>query len=128
MQRQETIELKKPLKGPNDQKFYKVVIREPGFDEYLEYGDPYTVAEAIGGTPFAVENAEVIRQYIKLCLVEPADPQILSQGNALLARKVKNVILNFFRPDEAEGEGFATLPTNLPSAASGTPPSEASKT
>lgn len=112
MRRTEIIPLKKPLKAPNDQLVRQIVIREPTYDEYLEYGDPYTVAEALGGTPFAVENAEVIRQYIKLCLVEPADPQILTQGNAALGRKVKQTILSFFRPDEAEGEGSETLPTN----------------
>lgn len=128
MRRTETILLAKPLKGPNDLLIKQIVIREPTFDEYLEYGDPYTVAEAIGGTPFAVENAEVIRQYIKLCLVEPVDPQILTQGNAALGRRVKQTILSFFRPDEAEGEGLETSQMNLPSAASGTPLSEASKT
>ena len=127
MRRTETILLKKPLKGPNNQMFDKIVLREPTFDEYLEFGDPYTIAQAAGGTPFAVENVEVIKNYIKLCLVEPADPQILQQGNANLGREVKERLFSFFQPDKTEGEGFATSQMNSPSEASGSAASEASK-
>ena len=125
-----TIDLQngKVLKGPNGETFTKVIVREPTFDEYLIHGDPYTVAQAQGGTPFAVENEDNIRAYINLCLVEPKDPQILKQGNALLARQVKNAILSFFRPDEPAGEVSATSPTNSPSEASGAEASTKSET
>lgn len=114
-----TIPLAKPLKGPNGLEVKQITLREPTFDEYLAYGDPVTIAQAEGGTPFVVDNEEVIRQYIALCLVEPKDPQILSQGGARLGRAVKQALMGFFQPDEPAVEASETLPTNSPSAASG---------
>lgn len=113
-----TIKLKTPLKAPGGP-VHEIVMREPTFDEYLTYGDPYTVAGSRDGTPFMVENAEVIGQYIRLCLVEPKDPATLAQGNARLARKVKDAVLGFFRPDDQEDEASVTSQTNSPSEASG---------
>ncbi|MDA9521628.1 hypothetical protein XI06_15065 [Bradyrhizobium sp. CCBAU 11434] len=98
-----TIPLKKPLiapEGPVNQ----VVLREPTFDEFLVHGDPYTVARSVGGVPFAAENPEVIAQYMKLCLVEPKDPQVLRQGKARLAKEMKEALLSFFHPDAAASE------------------------
>lgn len=112
------ITLKKPLKAP-DGPVHRIVLREPTFNEYLTIGDPYTVAGSRDGTPFMVENAEAIGQYIRLCLVEPKDPATLEQGNARLAREVKDKLLGFFRPDDPENEVSATSQTNSPSAASG---------
>lgn len=112
------IKLKKPLRAP-DGPVHRIVLREPTFNEYLTYGDPYTVAGSRDGTPFMVENADVIAQYMRLCLVEPKDPAILEQGNARLAREVKDKMLGFFRPDDPENEASPTSQTNSPSAASG---------
>ncbi|CUT12541.1 hypothetical protein BF49_3621 [Bradyrhizobium sp.] len=93
-----TIPVTKPLISPEGE-VKQVVLREPTFDEFLSYGDPYTVARSIGGVPFAAENPEVIAQYMKLCLVEPKDPQILRQGKARLAKEMKEALLSFFHPD-----------------------------
>ena len=107
MGEREVIRLKKPLLSPEGP-VNQVVLREPTFDEYLVHGDPYTIAASRGGSPFMVENADVIAQYIKLCLVEPKDPAILSQGKARLAREVKERLLSFFQPDVPDGEASAT--------------------
>jgi hypothetical protein len=115
------IKLAKPLitqAGPISQ----IILREPTFDEYMSFGDPYTVAAGTGGTPFAVENPEVIRQYMAICLVEPKDPALLSQAGARVAREVKDKILSFFQPAEVEAEAPATLPTSSPSAATASAP------
>lgn len=98
-----TIPLKKPLVAPEGD-VKQIVIREPTFDEYLVHGDPYTVASSKEGNPFIIENADVIAAYIKVCLVEPKDPAILSQGKARLGKEVKEAVLGFFRPDAAGGE------------------------
>ncbi|WP_027523345.1 hypothetical protein [Bradyrhizobium sp. Ec3.3] len=107
MSEAKTINLKKPLQSPEGE-VKRIVLREPTFDEYLVHGDPYTIAASAGGSPFMVENAEVIATYIKVCLVEPKDPAILSQGKAKLGKEVKEAVLAFFRPDAETGEASAT--------------------
>jgi hypothetical protein len=99
---------KKPIKGPNDTLYTKIILREPTFDEFLVHGDPATVAQAAGGTPFLVDNEEVIRAYIALCIVEPPDPQLLKQCGARVAREVKQKLLDFFQPDVWTAEPPAT--------------------
>lgn len=116
------IPLKKPLQAPEGP-VNQVVLREPTFDEYLTHGDPWTIAFATDGTPFSVENVDVIKKYITLCLVEPKDPAILHQGKAMLAREVKNSLLGFFQPDDAKVAASATSGTNSPSPGSGQTPS-----
>jgi hypothetical protein len=101
MSEQAIINLKKPLVSPEGP-VSRIVLREPTFNEYLTHGDPYTIAASAGGNPFMVENADVIAQYIKVCLVEPKDPAILEQGKARLAKEVKEAVLAFFRPDADE--------------------------
>lgn len=110
-----TIPLSKPLRAPNNEMIKQVILREPTFDEYLAYGDPFTVAQSSGGTPFVVENEEIIRRYIALCLVEPKDPALLEQGNARLGRALKQGLLNFFQPDVPEAAASEKSPTNSPS-------------
>lgn len=97
----------------------KIVIREPSYSEYLEIGDPYTVAGTkSGGQVFMVENAEVIKAYIALCMVEPKDPALLEQASARVGRDVKQAVLGFFQPAVETSAASATSETNSPSAAS----------
>lgn len=98
-----TIKLKKPLQSPEGE-VRQIVLREPTFTEYLQEGDPYTIAASQGGNPFMVENADVIARYIKICLVEPKDPATLEQCKARVAKEVKESLLSFFRPDAADEE------------------------
>lgn len=120
MGERKTIPLKKPLQGPNGLVVKEIVLREPTFDEYLENGDPYTVAASQSGIPFMVENADVISKYVNICVVEPKDPQILrSQGGARVAREIKEALLSFFHPDAPAEEDLATSQTNSSSEASG---------
>lgn len=102
-----TIILKKPLQAPEGE-VKQLVFREPTFDEYLIHGDPYTVASSKEGNPFVIESADVIAAYIKVCLVEPKDPAILSQGKARLGKEVKETVLSFFRPDFETAEASGT--------------------
>lgn len=114
-----TISLKEPLKGPNNTKIDKIVLREPTFDEYLAFDDPYTVMSSREGTPYVIENAESIRNYIARCLVEPKDPALLSQAGVRVAQQVKRAMLSFFQPDAPVKEGSETSPTSSSSDASG---------
>lgn len=113
------IPLSKPLRAHGGESIKQIVLREPTFDEYLDVGDPYTFAASNEGTPFAVENADVIKRYIELCLVEPKDSLLLKQAGARVAREVKEKLLAFFRPGATADEASVTSETNSPSAASG---------
>lgn len=109
------IPLKKPLQAASENgivEIKQIVLREPNFDEYLTHGDPYTVASSKEGLPFVVDQPDVIATYIRLCLVEPKDPAILSQGGARLGKQVKEAVLSFFRPDAPAAAVSATSPTN----------------
>jgi hypothetical protein len=114
-----SIALKKPIKGPNGAMFNAIVLREPTFDEVVAREDPYTVAVSPGGIPFVVENSDVIRSYIDLCLVEPADPALLKQADLHAARKVRQAILGFFQPDAGEPAASGNSRTRSRSRASG---------
>ncbi|HWL06725.1 MAG TPA: hypothetical protein VNQ99_17615 [Xanthobacteraceae bacterium] len=111
MRDQVTIQLKKPLSSPAGP-VNRIVMREPTFDEYLQIGDPQTVAMSAEGTPFVVENTEVIKQYFAVCLVEPKEVEVLSQASAYVAREVKQKFLGFFQPDTTEEEASETSPTS----------------
>lgn len=104
-----TIPLAKPLVTQAGS-ISQIVLREPSFDEYLQYGDPYVVAGAKDGTPFGVENVDVIRQYLSVCLVEPKDPALLSQAGARVAREVKDKLLSFFQPAAASDKKLDAAP------------------
>lgn len=122
MREKVVIQLKKPLRSPQGD-VHQIVLREPTFDEYLSHGDPYEVAYTSDNVRFAVEQTEVIKRYIGVCLVEPKDPATLAQGGAWLAREVKEALLGFFRRDNQEspdeGEASGTSQTTSPSPGSG---------
>jgi hypothetical protein len=110
-----TIKLDKPIKahgGPCK----AIVLREPLYEDYLNIGDVYSVAQTVGGQVFAVDNMPNIRQYIETCLVEPKDPALLNQLPAKIAKKLKDTILGFFRED-AGSDTSETSRTNSSSEA-----------
>ena len=61
MRERKTIKLRRPLLSPEGP-VSQIVIREPTFDEYLSFGDPYSIAYTDSGTPFGVENVENIKR------------------------------------------------------------------
>lgn len=117
MREQIVITLAKPL-TTHDGVLKRIVIREPSFDEYMDIGDPYTVAGTDGGNGFMVENPEVIKSYLTLCLVEPKDPALLGQAGARVARELKSKLLSFFHPVAEAAAASATSATNSPLEAS----------
>jgi hypothetical protein len=120
-----TIPLASPIPWHN-KTVSEVVLREPRYEDFMELGDPYTVAfTREGGLPFVVENADVTRQYVERCMVEPASTLILGHVDLKTARKIKKAMLDFFLPDAEENEGSTTSQTSSSSAASGNPTSEA---
>lgn len=91
-----------PLRG-HDGPIKTVVLREPSYGDFLRLGETYVIAGSADGSPVMIEDIDVIRRYIEACLVEPKDAALLEQGNALLARAVKNAIVGFFDKNDPGG-------------------------
>lgn len=107
-----TIKLDKPLAG-HAGPVTQVVIREPTFNEYLDIGDPYVVAQApVSGIPFILEDKAAIATYARTLIVEPTDPLLLEQGGMVLARKIKEAIKSFFLVGGEADAVSSTLPTS----------------
>lgn len=105
MPRTVDIVLASPLKG-HQGPINRVIVREPTFSEYLEHGDPFIwVPVAESKRAYPVESAEVIAEYIKICVVDPKDPLLLEQGGFRLAQQIKEAILGFFLPGAAADAG-----------------------
>ena len=117
MRERKIIKLDKPL-VTHEGTVNEIIIQEPTFDEFMAFGDPWTWAQGSEGTPFAVENTEVIKQYLAVCLVQPNDPALLTQSTARVARDVKEKLLSFFRVSGEDKEGSETSPTTSSSGAS----------
>lgn len=90
---------------------FEVVLKPPGYDDYLDLGEIVTWGKAPDGTVFTVQNSEVLRAYIARCLVQPRDPLVLNQGGLALARAVRGAVLDFFRDDTSATEPSPTSPT-----------------
>jgi hypothetical protein len=88
-----------------------VIVREPTFSEYLQYGDPIIWVPLPSGGAFPSENLDVVSAYMRICVVEP-DALLIEQGGLDLARKLKDAILGFFLPVSEEAAGSTTSPTS----------------
>ena len=114
-------QIKIPVKGEalltGDGPINEVILREPTFDEYLDIGEPVTLAKTPDGMLFSVENSEVIRRYLQACLVQPKSALQLNQGGMKLAQAVKGAVLGFFHDAPSGGEPSTTSPTTSSSDA-----------
>jgi hypothetical protein len=120
------IKLARPIVGHGGS-ITKVILREPTFDEYLRFGDPFTVALSPGSKiPFMVEDHGAMAAYAELLLVEP-DALIVRQGGFELAREILRGVRSFFHDGSEAAEGSETSQTSSPSASDKTAtPSDAS--
>jgi hypothetical protein len=105
------ITLTKPLVGHGGP-VTRVVVREPTYAEYLQYGDPFVVAlSQESKTPFMVEDNVAFASYMTLLVVEP-DALVVQQGGLDLARQVRGAVRSFFRDGAEEGEASEMSPTS----------------
>lgn len=109
-----TIPLDKALTGHGGVRITHVIVREPTFNEYLDTGEPYFLAQAPqSGIPFVLEDKQALATYTRILVQEPTDPLLLEQGGMALAKKIKDAVLSFFQPPDGEaGAGSKTSPTN----------------
>ncbi len=79
------IPLARPMPGHNGE-VRELVMREPTFNDFMDLGDPYQIAQSPEGSNFAIVDPEVVRGYFQRMLVEPKHPetpdQRLDQGRA----------------------------------------------
>lgn len=111
MSRTVTIPLREPILG-HGEPIRAIVLREPTFDDYLEIGDPYEIGESEDKVRFTVQSPDAVRAYIERCMVVPADPLLLSQAPAVVGRKVRLAILDFFRDGDEAPDPSKTSPTS----------------
>lgn len=102
---------------------HEVRLREPTFDEYLTYGQPFDVQRSADGAPVFVEYPEAIRGYLDVLVVSPDDPALVKQGGYRLARALKDALFGFFL-DGGVAEESTTSPTtsSSPVSTGSTPP------
>lgn len=112
------VELSRPIRVPGGS-VSRLAFRHPGFDDYMELGEPYVVADTPDGNRFVVEDFPTIKRYIERCLVEPKDPALLRQVRALEAREIRIKFMGFFREREPGAEVSETSPTSSPSPDTG---------
>lgn len=92
-----SIPVSPPLKGHHGQ-IDHVIVREPTFDEFLQYGDPFVYLPLSEGTLFRSDNTEVLAAYADVLVEEPKDKLLLRQGGLKLAREIRYAVLSFFLP------------------------------
>lgn len=109
MARTVKIPLNPPVQG-HEGPIAEVVVREPSYKEYMAIGEPWTVAYADNGTPFQVENLDVINRYVEICVVSP-DAILLGQASGRTARRVREAVLNFFIGGDTATPQSPTSPT-----------------
>ena len=112
-----SIPLKTPLKSPNGDVF-EIIIREPNVFECLELGDPFVVGASPTGSQLVIENPEVITAYVRRCLIEPQNPDLLYQGGVEMARAIKEAVISFFLPGTEADAASEISPMNSRSGAS----------
>lgn len=107
-----TVTLSTPLVGHNGP-ITEVAFYEPTLNDYLDFGDPFTVAQdPTTGAPLFIPNNEAIRAYFSRCLAEGYDPLILERMPLSDGRKVREALLGFFQPGASGSEESQTSRTS----------------
>ncbi len=98
-----------------------VTLRQPTYEDFLEFGEVYSYVRTPGGTIIPSENTEAIRAYIERLVVLPVTPLLLSNASLKTARAIKGAVVGFFLGESSKGEDSEKSPQN----SSGEPTSSA---
>lgn len=90
----------------------EIILREPTFNDVMELGDLSTIALSQEGTRVVVENTGTYAEYLKRCLVQPANVAALEQVSGRTAIKVRRVIDGFFREGDPAPSSTGASPTS----------------
>lgn len=83
-----------------DETFADVVVREPTFDDLLEFGEPFEGQQSAGGQMVVFENREAVAGYVQRCVEKPPYAS-LGELSISDARAVRDGVLDFFKRGEA---------------------------
>ncbi len=90
------IPLTRPVPGHHGD-VRELVLREPTFNDFMDLGDPYQIAQSPEGSNFAIVDPEVVRGYFERMLIEPKHPELLTNASIKDAQAVQAAILRFFQ-------------------------------
>lgn len=89
--RTKTFKLKVGLLGHGKQ-HHEIVLREPKFSDWAELGNPYVIQPDNNVFPLP----DRVAAYIERCLIEPADPVLVStQADMVFAMEASEWIVGF---------------------------------
>ncbi len=91
-----SVQLTEPIEGHSDEKLTEIVLREPKYRDVVTLGEPSAYARSEGGLIYQAERDGVVQGYIERLLVEPKDPQLLTQLCLADTLKLKEAVFGFF--------------------------------
>lgn len=98
----------------------EVVLKEPTWDDYAEFGEIFEAQPGPGGTRLIVENREALKAYVERCVdnIQPAELGMLGLTDA---RALRTALIGFFHNAPS-----STPPsTGSSSSTAGAPPTSA---
>lgn len=110
------IPLSQSYPGGHGDPFDKVVLREPAFPEYREFGEVYELQQGPEGAPIVVTYQETLNAYLERICVSPGIEN-LSPLNLADSKAVFKGVSSFF----LEADRSSKKPTNSSSDSGSTP-------
>ena len=102
----------------------RVVLRPPTARDYFALGEPSVYARNADGTIYSIEYPQIIEDYIRRCIVEPKEMElVVGQIGLVDGMKIKEALLDFFASARAGSK--AGQNSSSGNAASSAPPNSA---
>jgi hypothetical protein len=95
MAKESVTQLIEPIEGHGGDLITSFTLREPRAKEYMELGDPASIAQR-DGTFFEVVNEDVIKKYIQACLIAPTFGEA-ARFTLADSIKMREVMTSFFQ-------------------------------
>ena len=96
------VELMNPIPDFHGKRVTRIVLREPSYRLYAQFGELYTYGRTTEGTEFATARENVIAEYLDRCVIEPEDSSVLQLvDNVKDARALRAALAGFFQDTAA---------------------------